>query len=261
MRGAAHLAIAAPDKELLSDMPEVGYCSLCGTPTNYTGTRRNGPGGVLTDTFTDRDRILLPVGAAGRYICPQCATAVDRWSSETGPTSAPRGNPWLLADGQVTRMNGGLQGLVDIALLSNRAGPFALIVGTWSNKAFHWVWAPVAYPSRVFPALYVSRGNKTTKNTLLRYLYRATGGPVTVWIDSEQVAALVEHAKALGAAPDDDGKLVPPTGIEPFELFLQLWQSLERISSENGRELLAHVLLAEPSTRQRRASRTTTTTH
>ena len=225
MRGAAKLGVG-PDDDLALVI-EAGVqmaCTACGATTTYYGQRvsverkdndkrssgpgegRNrkapepgkGLGGIWDDAFTHRDRVLVGLGDLGLAICPSCAKAARDWKlgTENGlvPMKVARGRcPYLFADGEVKTTHAGLAGLGEVAKLSKRTKPFALLGGQWQDRAYHWAWAPVAWPpSRVFPALWVD----------------GMGGR-DIWLDGEAVAAVVAEAVAAGACDGEKGVEIP----------------------------------------------------
>lgn len=230
MRGAARIAVSKPDVGLGTDVGRTMACVVCGAPTTFygatvrsSGERQavHGPGGIWDDNFTDRDKILLPPGQLGRAICAHCVTAARDWKlNASSPTRRePKGRPYLFADQRVTVLGRGIQGLYDIAALANRTEPFALLAGTWQQLAYHWAWTPVAYPSRVFPALWVAFGSSTV-----------------VLLDATAIAAVADEAKGAGATDSEKG-INLPEGSSSSQ-FVRSLRSLDRVPKEGGRELV-----------------------
>lgn len=245
MRGAARLGISVADATLVKETGQAMHCVICGAPTTTVGlkvvsgvvTDKSAPlGGIWDRSFTDRDKVLTPLGDGGRGMCQWCATAARDWMNAPSGTLTPvrankRGQVYLFADGKVELLHNGLTGLRDLVALADRTEPFALLAGAWQQKAYHWAWAPVAWPSQVFPALWAS-----------------PTGPFNVWLDTQAIKKVADEAEEAGAESSESG-VVPPDGYKNKWAFLVNLNSLGAIQEEGGRHIVLSMLLGATITK------------
>ena len=271
MRGASQLLIAEPDMSTVVDIGRDTMCVFCGRATQYHGNIKRGPGievgGAFdNDSFTDRDRVL--VGRDSQAICPWCATAIKRWevkgAGELNATRSSYGHrPFVLADGMVHRTAAGIAGLRELAELSKRPADaeFAVLAGWWGNKAFHWMWAPVAYPARRWPALWV-RGKDNDRDShrpstwsddrgVRHPIWETNIGQQVVLIDAAVLKAVADAAEQKGAQDGDGGLHVPDGSGGPLAFACQLEPVLRTVGDGSGQhDLIVHVLCSKSPAHQ-----------
>lgn len=238
MRGVARLGIAEPDMTTVADVGAERPCVVCGEPTSYVGTTGRGVGGTWDDSFTDRDRVLTPLDDAGKAICPWCATAAKLWRAQWSKRKADylspafataSGLPYLIADGRVSVVSAGISGLYELAGLTARDEPFAVLGGRWQHMAAHWIWAPVAYPHSRWPAMWVN------------------GTARVIWVDGRALQAIADEASSAGAYDGEKGLVAPKGSRGGVFRFVNSLTAMKGVRDGGGQyDLIVGTLCATP---------------
>jgi len=178
MRGIAHLAVPAsdPSSVVVYDPENPVHCAVCGQAAEVIAS-------AFSDSFTDRQNLLH----VHQAFCTACYTIAKGPSKVKDGKSPGAGDSppnllrspgqgsagYIISDGEVTQMPGGVNGLHYLLHTADTAEQFGVLVGRWqatggSPRHSHWLKTPVAYGgSTSFPLYFYYEGQKpTTRNPI-----------------------------------------------------------------------------------------------